>query len=135
MADPKSNTASTDSVNVLATVTPIKRPDVIALNLKGKSALYAAWMPLLKGGGLFMHSSKEHKLGDEILVVLTYLEETTKIPLSGTVAWINPAHSHGNRPQGVGIRLPDNDVGHDLKKKIEGILAPAAKSDRPTHTM
>ena len=116
-------------------VTSIKHPDVISLNLKGKSALYAAWMPLLKGGGLFMQSTKDHKLGDEILLVLTFLDEATKIPLSGTVAWINPAHAQGNRPQGVGIRLPDSDVGKELKKKIEGILAPVAKSDRATHTL
>ena len=116
-------------------VTPIKRPDVISLNIKGKSALYAAWMPLLKGGGLFMHSTADHKLGDEILLVLTFLDEATKIPLSGSVAWINPPHAHGNRPQGVGIRLPDNEVGQNLKKKIEGILAPVAKSDRATHTL
>ena len=118
-----------------ASVTPIKRPDVISLNLKGKSALYAAWMPLLKGGGLFMQTTKPHKLGDEILVVLTFLEEATKIPMSGTVAWINPPHAQGNRPQGVGIRLPDNEAGKELKKKIEGILAPVAKSDRPTSTV
>jgi len=116
-------------------IIPIKRPDVISLNLKGKSALYAAWMPLLKGGGLFMQSTVNHNLGDEILLVLTFLDEATKIPLSGTVAWINPPHAQGNRPQGVGIRLPDNDVGRDLKKKIEGILAPVAKSDRATHTL
>ena len=116
-------------------VTPIKRPDVISLNLKGKSALYSAWMPLLKGGGLFMQSTVDHKLGDEILLVLTFLDETTKIPLSGTVAWINPPHAQGNRPQGVGIRLPDTEIGRDLKKKIEGVLAPVAKSDRATHTL
>ena len=116
-------------------VTPIKRPDVISLNLKGKSALYAAWMPLLKGGGLFMQTTKPHKLGDEILVVLTFLEEPTKIPMSGIVAWINPPHAQGNRPQGIGIRLPDNEVGKELKKKIEGLLAPVVKSDRPTSTL
>ncbi len=116
-------------------VSPIKRPDVISLNLKGKSALYAAWMPLLKGGGLFLQTTKPHHLGDEILVVLTFLEEPTKIPMSGVVAWINPPHAQGNRPQGIGIRLPDNDVGKELKKKIEGLLAPVAKSDRPTATL
>ncbi len=57
------------------------------------------------------------------------------VPLSGTVAWINPPHAQGNRPQGVGIRLPENEVGKELKKKIEGILAPVIKSDRPTHTL
>jgi type IV pilus assembly protein PilZ len=116
-------------------VVPIKRPDVISLNLKGKSALYAAWMPLLRGGGLFMQTNKPHQLGDEILVVLSFLEEPVKIPLTGKVAWLNPPHTTGNRPQGVGIQLPDSDAGRELKKKIEGILAPVAKSDRPTHTM
>lgn len=116
-------------------VIPIRRPDVISLNLKGKSALYASWMPLLRGGGLFMQTNKLHQLGDEILVVLSFLEEPIKIPLTGKVAWLNPDHTTGNRPQGVGIQLPDNDVGRELKKKIEGILAPVAKSDRPTHTM
>ena len=110
-------------------------PDVISLNLKGKSALYAAWMPLLKGGGLFMQTIKPHQLGDEVLLVLSFLEEPVKIPLAGKVVWINPAHAHGNRPQGVAIPLPDNDIGKELKKKIEGILAPVAKSDRVTHTL
>ena len=114
---------------------PIRRPDVISLNLKGKSALYAAWMPLLKGGGLFMPSSKSHQLGDEVLAVLTFLDEPMKIPLSGKVVWVNPAHATGNRPQGVSIQLPDTEIGKELKKKIEGILAPVAKSDRATHTL
>ena len=121
--------------NPTATVTPIRRPDVISLNLKGKSALYAAWMPFLKGGGLFMETRRAHNRGDEILLVLTFLDESTKLPLTGTVAWLNPPHAHGNRPPGVGFRLPDNEVGKELKKKIEGILAPVAKSDRPTHTL
>ncbi|HEX4858511.1 MAG TPA: PilZ domain-containing protein, partial [Usitatibacteraceae bacterium] len=75
----------------IATVTPIRRPDVIALNLRGKSALYACWMPFLKGGGLFMETRREHRLGDEVLVVLSFLDEQVKIPLTGSVAWINPA--------------------------------------------
>jgi type IV pilus assembly protein PilZ len=115
--------------------TTVKRPSVISLNLKGKSALYAAWMPLLKGGGLFMPSGKTHQLGEDVLVVLQFLDEPLKLPITGKVAWINPAHAAGNRPQGVGIQLPDNDVGKELKKKIEGILAPVAKSDRVTHTI
>lgn len=119
----------------MSTEVAIKRPDVIALNLKGKSALYAAYMPLLKGGGLFMESKRSHKLGDEILVVLSFLDEPTKVPLVGTVAWINPNHTTGNRPQGVGIQLPDSETGRELKKKIEGILAPVMQSGRPTHTI
>lgn len=123
------------TATAIATAATIKRPSVISLNLKGKSALYAAWMPLLKGGGLFMPSAKAHQLGEDVLVVLQFLDEPLKLPISGKVAWINPAHAAGNRPQGVGIQLPDNEVGKELKKKIEGILAPVAKSDRVTHTV
>jgi type IV pilus assembly protein PilZ len=112
-----------------------RRPSVVALNLKGKSALYAAWMPLLKGGGLFMQSTKVHHLGDEVLVVLQFLDEPVKLPLTGKVVWVNPPHAAGSRPQGIGIQLPDGVVGVELKKKIEGILAPVAKSDRVTHTV
>lgn len=114
---------------------PIKRPDVVALNLKGKSTLYSAWIPLLKGGGLFMPTNKPHQLGDEVLVVLTFLDEPMKIPLTGKVVWVNPPHATGNRPQGVAVQLPDTDAGKELKKKIEGLLAPVVKSDRPTHTL
>lgn len=113
----------------------VNRPDVISLNLKGKSALYAAYMPLLKGGGLFMESKSAHQLGDEVLVVLTFLDEATKIPLAASVAWVNPPHTTGSRPQGVGIQLPDSELGKELKKKIEGILAPVMQSGRATHTL
>jgi len=116
-------------------VEAVKRPDVVFLNLKGKSALYASYMPLLKGGGLFMQTPRDHKLGDEVLVVLGLLDEPSKIPLVGTVSWINPPHTTGNRPQGVGIQLPDNETGRELKKRIEGVLAPVIHSGRPTHTI
>lgn len=112
-----------------------KRPEVISLNLKSKSAVYAAWMPLLKGGGLFMQTSKPHELGDEVLVVLQFLDEPAKHPIVGKVCWINPTHAAGNRPAGVGIQLPDTEAGRELKKRIEGILAPVAKSDRATYTV
>jgi type IV pilus assembly protein PilZ len=108
---------------------------VIALTLKGKSALYAAWMPQLKGGGLFAQSTKPHQLGDEVLIVMQFLDDPIKVPIAGKVAWINPAHAAGNRPQGLGVCLPDNESGRELKKRIEAILAPVAKSDRATYTM
>ena len=57
------------------------------------------------------------------------------IPLQGFVAWINPAHSAGNRPQGIGVQLQDNEVGRELRKKVEGLLAGALQSSRPTHTI
>ena len=111
------------------------RPGVFTLVIRSKSALYAAWMPLLKGGGIFLPSTRAHALGDEVLILLTLLDDPNKIPLQGHIAWINPAHSTGNRPQGIGARLSDSEVARELKKKVEGLLAGALQSSRPTHTI
>ena len=117
------------------TAAPVSRPEVISLNLKGKSALYAAWMPLLKGGGLFMQTVKPHALGDEVLVVLQFLDDPTKHPIAGKVCWINPPNCAGNRPAGIGIQLPDSEAGRELKRRIEVVLTPVARSDRATYTV
>ena len=111
------------------------RPGVFTLVIRSKAALYAAWIPLLKGGGIFLPSSRAHALGEEVLLLLSMLDDPNKIPLQGHVAWINPAHSAGNRPQGIGVQLNDSEVARDLKKKVEALLAGALQSSRPTHTI
>jgi type IV pilus assembly protein PilZ len=118
-----------------AAIHDVARPGVFTLVIRSKAALYAAWIPLLKGGGIFLPSSRSHSLGEEVLVLLTLLDEPNKVPLQGTVAWINPAHSAGNRPQGIGVQLQDGDASRELKKKVEGLLAGALQSSRPTHTI
>lgn len=111
------------------------RPGVFTLVIRSKAALYAAWIPLLKGGGIFLPSNKAHVLGEEVLILLSLLDDPNKIPLQGNVAWINPAHTTGNRPQGIGVQLHDSEVGRELRKKVEGLLAGALQSSRPTHTI
>jgi type IV pilus assembly protein PilZ len=111
------------------------RPGVFTLVIRSKAALYAAWIPLLKGGGIFLPSLRTHVLGEEVLILLTLLDDPNKIPLQGNVAWINPAHSAGNRPQGIGVQLHDGATGRELRKKVEGLLAGALQSSRPTHTL
>ena len=118
-----------------AAVPEPQRPGVFTLVIRSKAALYAAWIPLLKGGGIFLPSAKSHSLGEEVLILLTLLDDPNKIPLQGSVAWINPAHSTGNRPQGIGVQLSDSEAARELRKKVEGLLAGALQSSRPTHTI
>lgn len=113
----------------------VNRPGVFTLTIRSKAALYAAWMPLLRGGGIFLPSSRSHALGEEILILLSLLDDPNKIPLQGNVAWINPPHGAGNRPQGIGVQLHDSEAGRELRKKVEGLLAGALQSSRPTHTI
>lgn len=111
------------------------RPGVFTLVIRSKAALYAAWIPLLKGGGIFLPSNRPHVLGEEVLILLSLLDDPNKIPLHGSIAWINPAHGTGNRPQGIGVQLHDSEAGRELKKRVEGLLAGALQSSRPTHTI
>lgn len=115
--------------------TPSSRPGVFSLVIRSKAAMYAAWIPLLRNGGLFLPSVREHRLGEDVIVLLSLLDDPSKISLQGIVAWINPAHTAGNRPQGIGIQLQDNEQTRDFRRKVEGMLAGALSSSRPTHTI
>lgn len=105
---------------------------ILSLTIKDKAVLYAAYMPFLKGGGLFVPTNKAYALGDEVFLLLTLMDEQDKIPVAGKVAWITPKGAQGNRAQGIGVQFTEDQVA---KNKIEVYLAGALHSDRPTHTM
>ena len=110
------------------------RPGVLSLTIKDKSALYAAYMPYVKGGGIFVPSNRPYKLGDEVFMLLTLMDSKEKIPVAGHVVWITPAGAQGGRTAGIGIQFSEKDSGV-ARNKIETILAGHLNSDRPTHTM
>lgn len=111
------------------------RPGVIRLDIKGKAELLAAYIRLFREGGIFIPSTDAYQLGEEIYVLLTLPDETERYPVAGKVAWINPARASGNRPQGVGIRFPDNPAAEQLKTRIETALGSALGSNVATCTI
>ena len=111
------------------------RPSVIQLAIKEKAALYAAYIPMFADGGIFIPSAREHRLGDDVYVLITLPDDPQRYPVAGKVAWITPARASGNRTQGVGVRFPNDDKSAQLKTKIEQILGAALGSDRPTQTI
>ena len=62
------------------------------------------------------------------------MEEKEKLPVAGTIVWVTPTGSQGNRIAGIGVQFSDQDNGA-IRNKIETYLAGALKSDRQTHTM
>ena len=110
------------------------RQGILSLTIKDKSALYAAYMPFIRGGGLFIPTKKSYQLGEEVFMLLTLMNETEKIPVAGKIVWITPPGAQGNRAAGIGVQFSDQDEGV-ARNKIEGYLAGALESDRPTHTM
>ncbi len=107
---------------------------ILSLTIKDKHALYAAYMPYVKNGGLFVPTGNPYSLGDEVFILLSLMEEKEKLPVVGKVVWITPKGAQGNRTAGIGLQFTDKDGG-PARTKIETYLAGALESDRPTHTM
>ena len=110
------------------------RQGILSLTIKDKSALYAAYMPFVKGGGLFIPTKKDYQIGEEVFMLLTLMEETEKIPVAGRIVWVTPPGAQGNRAAGIGVQFSDQHEAA-APNKIEGFLAGALESDPPTHTM
>jgi len=110
------------------------KPGILSLTIRDKSALYASYMPFVRNGGLFIPTTKNYKLGDEVFMLLTLMEDKEKLPIAGKIIWITPKGAQGNRTAGIGVQFSDLDKGQ-TRNKIENVLAAALKSERQTHTM
>jgi type IV pilus assembly protein PilZ len=106
---------------------------ILSLTIKDKAVLYAAYMPYVNNGGLFIPTNKSYSIGDEVFVLLNLMDEPEKIPVAGKVIWITPKGAQGNRSAGIGIQFADE--ASIALHKIETHLAGMVESERPTHTM
>ncbi|QGZ37732.1 type IV pilus assembly protein PilZ [Pseudoduganella flava] len=118
-----------------ASPAPATRPAVLSLAIREKAALYAAYMPFLKNGGIFVPTQKPYRIGDEIYLILSLMDDTNKYPIAGKVVWITPAGAHNNKAQGIGVHFPDDEAGQRTRARIEEILGAALRSSRATHTL
>ncbi|WP_235548547.1 PilZ domain-containing protein [Noviherbaspirillum sp. Root189] len=118
-----------------ATGAALARPSVLSLPIKEKAALYAAYMPFLQNGGIFVPTNKPYKLGDEIYLILTLMDDPTKYPIAGKVAWVTPSGANNNKAQGIGVHFSSDESGLRVKQRIEELLGAALRSSRATHTL
>ena len=105
------------------------------LAIKEKAALLNAYIPLFKDGGLFIPTTREFKLGDDVYILLTLLDDPARHPVAGKVAWITPARAAGSRTQGVGISFPADEKSRLLRTRIEEILGTHLMTDRQSQTI
>lgn len=110
------------------------RQGILSLTIKDKQALYAAYMPFLRNGGLFVPTGSQYKLGDEVFILLTLMDDAEKLPVVGNVVWITPRGAQANRAAGIGIQFSEK-TGTQARTRIESYLAGTLDGDRPTHTM
>ena len=103
---------------------PTARPGMLSLSIKDKSSLYAAFMPYVKNGGLFIPTTKSYNLGDEVFMLLTLMDDGERLPVAGKIIWMTPPGAQGNRAHGVGVQFSPQDKGA-TRGKIETHLAGA----------
>lgn len=111
------------------------RGGVIQLVFKEKGALYAAYISLFADGGLFVPSTREYKLGEDVFLLVSLPDDVARYPVAGKVAWITPPNAAGGRTQGVGVRFPNDEKTRQVKHKIEELLGTSISSSKPTQTL
>jgi len=111
------------------------RPSVIQLVFREKSALYAAYVPILANGGIFVPTTRHYKLGDDVYLLLSLPDDPQRYPVAGKVAWITPANAAGGRTQGVAVSFSNDEKVRVLRQKIEAMLGTQLQSAKPTQTI
>jgi len=110
------------------------RPSVISLSIREKGALYAAYMPFVENGGLFVPTQRPAQLGDDLYLILTLMDDPAKVSIPGKVVWITPAGTTG-RQQGIGIQFGKTEASVQARARIEELIGATLKSARPSNTI
>ncbi len=111
------------------------RPSVLSLTISQKSALYAAYIPHLRRGGIFIPTSRPYALGEEVFMLLSLMDDPNRLAVQGKVVWLTPEGVQGNRTQGIGVQFTQDETGAAARATIEKLLGESLASTRPTHTM
>jgi type IV pilus assembly protein PilZ len=112
----------------------MSNPNILSLAIKDKNALYAAYMPYVTNGGLFISTKKKFTLGEEVFMLLTLINSKERIPVSGKVVWLTVVGTQGGKVPGIGVQFSQLDKG-TTRSKIEVYLAGALDAEHRTHTM
>src|SRR5690554_8132372 len=103
------------------------RGGILNLTIKDKAVLYAAYMPFVRDGGMFIPTQRKYSMGDEVFILLSLLDEPEKLPVAGKVIWLTPAGAQGNKAAGIGVQFTGEN--HIVRDKIETLLAGALRSE------
>lgn len=110
------------------------RAGFLNLSLSDKQTLHRHYMPFLKGGGLFVPTSKPFNINDEVFVLIQLPEENEKRPVSGKVSWLSVQCHASGRPAGIGVQLMETPENENVRNRIDVLLA-GTPVDTPTFTL
>lgn len=110
--------------------------DVSPINcsFNSEGVLYLAFMPFVKGGGLFIRTKNNYVFGSQVNLSIQLLNDPENYLIEGKVIWITPKGAQGNKPSGIGVQFTgENSRG--FCNKIETYLAGMLKSTQGTDTI
>lgn len=97
------------------------------------ASLYAAYMPFVMDGGVFIATHRQFNMGDEVFLALSFLDDPQKFGVTGKVVWQTPRGAQTGKPAGVGFQFVEDE--QNVKQHIEQLLTGTLSSARPTHTL
>ena len=82
------------------------RQGILSLAVKDKAALYSAYMPFVKNGGIFVPTPKRYFLGDEVFLLLTLPDSSERLPVAGKVIWVTRPARRATAPPASACSWP-----------------------------
>lgn len=107
---------------------------VITFDFLTVNDLYAAYMPFLVNGGVFIPTKETFQVGEVVGLDLRLIEDSERHVLDGIIAWLTPLGAQGGKPAGIGVHFVE-DAASVVRNKIETHLAGKIKASNSTNTM
>lgn len=111
-----------------------EKAHLLNCSFTSEASLYLAYMPFIKGGGLFIRTNHLYSLGEAVELSVRLINEHEPYSLDGSVVWVTPKGAQGNKPPGIGVQLLGENSRY-LRNKIETYLAGMLKSTQLTDTI
>jgi len=111
---------------------------IVRIDIADKQELYAAYMPFITNGGLFVTQdtlgTARYDMGSDVFLLLHLVDQDARLPVAGKVIWLTPRGGGAQRPAGIGIQFAQQDNGN-TQRQIETLLAGMLDGNKPTYTL
>lgn len=111
-----------------------EKTHLINCTFTSEASLYLAYMPFVKGGGLFIRTKHIFSLGEVVSLSIKLFNDEDSYLVDGKVIWRTPIGAQGNKPPGIGVQFMGENSRY-VCNKIETYLAGMLKSTQITDTI
>ncbi|HPQ95112.1 MAG: PilZ domain-containing protein [Thiothrix sp.] len=105
-------------------------PIGLPLRLNDKNDVHNHYLPMIKGGGLFVPTSHRLDFNMSVLVDVELVSEKQRAKVPGRVVWLTPEGAQRGLPRGVGIQFTSEHQGR-IQQFFEGLIGDALLQPPP----